>query len=796
MDFNSRVHIHVMCIALILLNLATFASSYELFSKEWEYYTEGYVNNLGVFHDCNSNYSIISTSYKGTSTGTSGWVTAIDANGKFLWQLRGFPTVSALATSDLDLKNGDEILLGVFGYVHVYKCDKNLMWKRVTGKSNTILSIAISDLDGDKRLEIIVGGEETRLKNLFAFSWNGSILWSTKLEGEVHAIEISDINNDGRKEIIAATTGRHGNVHKLGYVYALSSDGKKLWRFKARKGVQSLYIDDVDNDGRKEILVGAYHNFYLLDNEGVLKWNYSTRGYTREVLSYDIDNDNKKEILVASNDLYILNPDGSLRRIDPAGKYGIVDMDLLDIEKDNNFEILVASDKLYIIDANGNEKWSYTLNGDPTAVKVVDINSDGSYDIIASDSSGWIYLFSSELYQKKKRGLDLLSRARNLYAGNRLEEALEAAIEAKNIFEEIQDTSNLNDAESLISMINSLKAQRESELKTAFHYLNLSKTFYINGYYINASYWAQKARAKFREFKNKSAIEICDELIENSNAYIKIEAKSLYENCTEYYEKKDYEKALESCNGAIERFYWLKDRNKTILAYETKAKILIRYAEVLKKEREFGRASLLLQESYFIIKCIENSPLLYAPRCKFEPKSAKDIEAFYNSLLESNYTASKYAAEIEEIINLMKDIKEGKTGTIADFFKNFENVLKDIEKNWKIFAVFILIFLIIILAFLIYKLYKKRKASGIAEAVEDVEAQQRETIIEKNELDKILDKIDTETKEEVADFLEEEKGVDIFQEFEELSKEKEVPKIKRGKFSGIGLKIPKKRKEK
>ncbi|HEY9705290.1 MAG TPA: PQQ-binding-like beta-propeller repeat protein, partial [Allocoleopsis sp.] len=59
-------------------------------------------------------------------------------------------------------------------------------------------------------------------------------------------------------------------------VYAIDSNGKKLWNYETDFWiVTSPIIADLDGDGKLEIVVGSYdHNIYVLDSEGSYVLDY------------------------------------------------------------------------------------------------------------------------------------------------------------------------------------------------------------------------------------------------------------------------------------------------------------------------------------------------------------------------------------------------------------------------------------------------------------------------------------------------------------------------------------------
>ena len=162
---------------------------------------------------------------------------------------------------------------------------------------------------------------------LYAFTENGSLLWSIMLDGEINDIEVKDgvyvitsnasyaFSFDG-KEIWKGEGGRDIEIGDEIYV-AKDEDflrykdglykikGNKLfaenWQFSANGSILDVFVDDV-------IYVGsADGNLYCLDKEGNVKWKY-TAGWC--VSDIDVD----ETIYAGSFDgnLYCIDKDGKL----------------------------------------------------------------------------------------------------------------------------------------------------------------------------------------------------------------------------------------------------------------------------------------------------------------------------------------------------------------------------------------------------------------------------------------------------------------------------------------------------
>ncbi len=121
-----------------------------------------------------------------------------------------------------------------------------------------------------------------------------------------------DIDGDGRKEIIFGT--------KDGRVFCINEDGSERWQFSAGERMsetEALFYDaervdsipatptiaDVNGDGTQEIVFGTEKGrVHCLDNKGQQRWVFAASGSIRgKVVVADIDNDGAQEVLFGSS---------------------------------------------------------------------------------------------------------------------------------------------------------------------------------------------------------------------------------------------------------------------------------------------------------------------------------------------------------------------------------------------------------------------------------------------------------------------------------------------------------------
>lgn len=122
------------------------------------------------------------------------------------------------------------------------------------------LSVALADVDGDGELDVITGAGPGDKPVVKIFSLNGTLKHSflayhEDFRGGVEVVS-GDINGNGQKEIIVAPGPGGGPQVRI-----FNSSGRVLGQFfaydKSMRSGLKLSLNDVDEDGKVEILVGV-----------------------------------------------------------------------------------------------------------------------------------------------------------------------------------------------------------------------------------------------------------------------------------------------------------------------------------------------------------------------------------------------------------------------------------------------------------------------------------------------------------------------------------------------------------
>lgn len=228
-----------------------------------------------------------------------------------------------------------------------------------------------------------------------------SLAWRYSTQEMVWSVASTDLDGDGREEIVAASYDQHA--------YALGHDGHLLWSYRTDGPVYSLGVGDLDGDGRAEVLVGGDDNSVrALSPDGTPLWVRQTGSRVTSLSVGDVDGDARGEVLAGCWDggLWLLGPEGELRWRS-RGEAGLSVADLVDLDHDGNLEALAGDQggAVSLTNASGALQWTYTTGGPVRELKVHDLEGDGRDEIIVGSADGWLYALTDNGGLEWKRSL-------------------------------------------------------------------------------------------------------------------------------------------------------------------------------------------------------------------------------------------------------------------------------------------------------------------------------------------------------------------------------------------------------
>ncbi len=260
---------------------------------------------------------------------------------------------------------------------------------------------AVADLNGDGRLELLIGTDRGFMMALAGS--NGNQLWSLSTNGIESFLGnplVGDCDLDGHAEVVFLGS-------KLGATYCINGeDGSVLWSKVGLGGgvTGSAALVGIDAREPLSVLYVERDSLHCLSGlDGTLKWSWPIPGSSDgSVAVADLDQEGSKEILVGTNDgkLLCLRPSAAgptmVWAADVRGR-SVKPPLVADADRDGQLEIYMPGNAgITRVEANGTIKWRWSprSKGVSSSSAIYDVTGDGVPEIAVSCSDGSLYAVS------------------------------------------------------------------------------------------------------------------------------------------------------------------------------------------------------------------------------------------------------------------------------------------------------------------------------------------------------------------------------------------------------------------
>jgi hypothetical protein len=249
------------------------------------------------------------------------------------WYWTGSTFINSVAVGDVDGDGSQEVVTGGYHYDGTRYRAQLCVWDGATlalenvqtwywTSSTEISSVAVGDVDGDGKTEIVTGGRHfdgTRIRAQLCV-WDGATLalenvqtWYWTGDTYITSVAVGDVDGDSQAEIL--TGGYYpsfeGNVAQLciwnGATLALET--VQTWHWTGSTEILSVAVGDVDGDFQTEIVTGGYYNSGVynvaqlcvwngaaLALENVQTWQWTDDTYITSATVGNVDGDGRIEI--------------------------------------------------------------------------------------------------------------------------------------------------------------------------------------------------------------------------------------------------------------------------------------------------------------------------------------------------------------------------------------------------------------------------------------------------------------------------------------------------------------------
>ncbi|MFH1835604.1 MAG: FG-GAP-like repeat-containing protein [Methanobacteriota archaeon] len=592
---------------LILFVLIGNACAVEqMLVEKWEYATREKPNNIFALNvDGNPAKEIIVDAER------SGKIIAIDRAGNEKWHYNLRGVISDLYVSEFP-EGGGEVIGCAFSRVYLLNDDGSRKWEYNTMEKE-VASVYLSDLDSDGKGEVVFGSAHARGNKLYILDDDGESFAVRRFTRYMYpsTIASADFDGDAREEVVVGFAGYSMNTlaqnFELGYiksssVVAYDLNGDELWSFPTIGGVKSMVIADVVGDEKMEVVIGSNKRIYLVDDRGVLLWDYGTGDLVYDIAVADVDGDGRKEVVAGSDKVYVLKDDGGLSWVSPrhTGVYGV---EVADLDGDEIPDVIAGTTKILIYDGSGKVMWSSNDLNDITDLKASDLDSDGYFEVFASTEDGKVVYFESVQYGKGKNADHWLSSARTAYNTKEYDEAVANALKARLLFQELAQATKMNEAQDV--------ADKARDHKAADIYLSKAIEAFESEDYDESRVLAENASTIYNKLKD--AIPLAQALKLGHRSGLKPQTDANYTKALEYKELGNFSEASTHARTALSGYTEL---NLTEAVVETEGLIvdlemLIEAEEYYDRaeeayvEKKFSEASVLLDKSGEICQELE-----------------------------------------------------------------------------------------------------------------------------------------------------------------------------------------------
>ena len=304
---------------------------------------------------------------------------------------------------------------------------------------NRVSNLAVADLNGDGKLDVVVAntcvsgsacgtggaGSVGVLMGNGDGTYQPAVIYYTS-STEVWSVTIADINGDGRLDVLVGGTCSSGNCVTGTTISVLLGNGDGTLRqgnsYPSPSGSGALEVGDLNGDGKADIVsVGGSLGVMLGNGDGTFQPQvvYNSGGsYADYVVIADVNGDGKPDVVVSNQNVALLSADGGVGVLlgngdgtfqaavsYDAGAMQSYSVAVADLNGDHHPDIVVttfyaanaynndyADGSVGVLLGNGDGSFQPVVNyysggGQTYGVAIADLNGDGKPDLLVANAS-------------------------------------------------------------------------------------------------------------------------------------------------------------------------------------------------------------------------------------------------------------------------------------------------------------------------------------------------------------------------------------------------------------------------
>lgn len=406
--------------------------------------------------------------------------------------------------------------------------------------------VAVGDADGDKYLDLIVGGEAIAA----SVSYHPVYLVERELEKDVEGLRIvqswryekADLANSAHFSRYFGGEENYVVVASNDFkVYVFNLGGEVVESYDVGGSAWDAETVNLDNDSELEIVAGSFMGVTLVDNKNV-SWVFKTPERVVDVAAADLDGDGKTEIIgVTRFGLNVLDSQGHIiweKKLEDVTSNLLVS----DLEGDGRFEILVGSGGVFrILNFNGTVTTESDFEGRINSVAAIDVDGDGAKELFLGLNNRILLIRLSVSHVIEERAQKAYDDAVRLYSVGEIKKSVSELSSAIELFSEVEQYGLAGNLSILLREYKDNLAL-EDTIKEAFNHLREAEKLYGKNLFNESRVVAEKSQSLFESINNSYGARDAGEIIQNIND--RLRADVLLVESEKHYVTGEFEYAL------------------------------------------------------------------------------------------------------------------------------------------------------------------------------------------------------------------------------------------------------------